>query len=950
MDVLQRVIVLIICFLGLKAEISGNIIPYKDSLMMKHYYDAGLKMYSEGFYSQALDSFKIAFKTGKKVYSENHPGLRNINNVMGIVYRNIGQYDKALEHFLFSEQSFRNDSSVNETALARIYNNIGNVYYNKFNYGTALEYYQRAANIFLGQADVNLTGVSDIQYSIANIHYELKDNEKALEIIDKYISRAYPKTKLYFLSLKAAVYQVMNRYKEAHDSYMEVIKYAKDLYSQDDLNVAFEYLNFATFLIANSNFNEAGEVLDKVIKIIKNKKLTGGSIVALYHQIKGTYYENLAVDTKDIDTFRKNKSKNLNEAIKCYEKGLKSLNFKITDSGQPVEGAVNTFSLTRSLNLLKNIADTYLQLAEIGERDNDENYKMMILNALHYYSLTSDLIQQARKEIYSESDKILLSELEELSFYKIVKIAFTAHQLTGEMSFAELAFKNAERLKASSVFDRLTDQLAKNRSLIPDSLLEIERILNYNITNLNEKLYNYPGNEQIDVRDKQKNDSMLFLMKRERENLNRYLESNYKEYYNLKYSDSAVNILEIQSKLNNDEVIIEYVLNTNDKTPELYSFFLTSNQYKFIKLPSGNDIEKLTETVFKFLSDKNYLFTKHEQILEYCLAAHKLYELLIRPFESEIKNRKLTIIADGILSYIPFDALLSELPDTSSAIQLTKLSYFILKNSVNYAYSASLLFSDFNKKKRNKNKKLLAIAPEYNNDTIKYQGETYILPALPGTIKEVELISKIIGSVTITGSDATEQNFRKNYKDFDILHLAMHAFINDSLPAFSCLAFAQSNEQENNRWLNTADIYNLDLNARLAVLSACNTGTGKLKKGEGIISLARGFTYAGCPSIIMTLWEAEDLAGTKIMNSFYKNLKKGNPKDKALRNAKLEYLENATPHTAHPHFWIGYVSIGDPSPIFRSYDFYLFLILIFSLLGIITDQLIRLKKNTNRQD
>lgn len=90
------------------------------------------------------------------------------------------------------------------------------------------------------------------------------------------------------------------------------------------------------------------------------------------------------------------------------------------------------------------------------------------------------------------------------------------------------------------------------------------------------------------------------------------------------------------------------------------------------------------------------------------------------------------------------------------------------------------------------------------------------------------------------------------------------------MPAFSRFAFTQNEETEinNDGWLNTADIYNLELNARLTVLSACNTGSGNLRKGEGVMSLARGFLYAGCPSIIMSLWEVEDNAGTEIMHSF----------------------------------------------------------------------------------
>jgi CHAT domain-containing protein len=220
------------------------------------------------------------------------------------------------------------------------------------------------------------------------------------------------------------------------------------------------------------------------------------------------------------------------------------------------------------------------------------------------------------------------------------------------------------------------------------------------------------------------------------------------------------------------------------------------------------------------------------------------------------------------------------------------------------------------------------------------------LVPLAGTQKEVSRISRLVNTTVYTGLEATEENFRKDAEKYDILHLAMHAFINDSLPAFSSLAFAQTDSSDvlNNGLLNTSDIYNLKLQAALTVLSACNTGMGKLRKGEGIMSLARGFLYAGCPSIIMSLWEVEDNSGTEIISSFYKNLKRGKAKDEALRMAKLEYLENANSRMAHPHYWLGFVSIGDESPIYKSYDFYFFIVLILALTGVGIDQIIRIKK------
>ncbi len=115
----------------------------------------------------------------------------------------------------------------------------------------------------------------------------------------------------------------------------------------------------------------------------------------------------------------------------------------------------------------------------------------------------------------------------------------------------------------------------------------------------------------------------------------------------------------------------------------------------------------------------------------------------------------------------------------------------------------------------------------------------------------------------------------------------------------------------------------MNINAKLAVLSACNTGSGTLQKGEGVMSLARGFIMAGCPSIIMTLWALEDKSGLKIMTSFYKLFLKGKSSDYALWQAKLEYLENADKLKSHPYFWSGYVMIGNPVSMKKNTAYYL---------------------------
>jgi CHAT domain-containing protein len=918
----------------------------KDSILMENYYNAAMERYASGFYPEALDSFRYSYEIAKQILDNNHPNLRKINNALGITYRTIGQFDNAIKHFLLVEHSYLAAPEGYELAIARLYNNIGNVYYNKFSYVVALEYYQRAADI-MRQEEMNYEWIADIYYSIANIHYELHNNKKALEIINNYYSHAGMETKLYFFNLKSAVLQELNDIDGAYKSYNSAIEFAKKLYSKSDINVAFQYLNFAKFLISDSRFREAEEVMEKAYDIFIEKNIKEGLNLALYYKTMGIYYENINVETKNIDAFREQKSENLSNAIEYYKKGLEALNFNLTNLSEGKAGTYNCISQTQSLDFFKLIADTYVIMSELYKEDMKERYSESIYKALDYYKITSNLIQKARKDIYSEDSKIQLSELEETTFSKIIQTAYKAYMIKREHHIIEFAFQNAERQKASSIFDKLTDQLAKESSLIPDSLMNLGKTLNYSITSNSEKLYNLHKSNNADPAEINRIDSIIFRLKKQRDELNYYMENNYTGYYSLKYSNTAVHIVNIQNSLRNNEVIIEYVLNENDSVPELYSFCICKGCVEFKKLDISPTFLKSLEKTFRFLSNTEFMFTKNKQSKDFCIAAHNLYKDLIKPFENGIINKKLTIIPDGKLSYIPFDVLLTEIPDTSGFIQFQRLPYLIRKNTINYAYSANLLIN-YNRLTRNSKNRLLAFAPDYKSDTVTFEQGKLMLKPLPGIQDEVDLISQEIKTDVFKGKEATEMNFRNNYEDYDILHLAMHAFINDSLPAFSRFAFSQNIgvSRENDGWLNTADIYNLDLNSRLAVLSACNTGSGILRKGEGVMSLARGFIYAGCPSIIMTLWEVEDNAGTQIMTSFYRNLKKGKHTDVALRLAKIEYLENANSRMAHPHYWLSYVSIGNSSPLFISYDFYFFILLVIVIMAIITDQLIRLKKSS----
>ncbi|MEZ4688498.1 MAG: CHAT domain-containing protein [Bacteroidia bacterium] len=210
--------------------------------------------------------------------------------------------------------------------------------------------------------------------------------------------------------------------------------------------------------------------------------------------------------------------------------------------------------------------------------------------------------------------------------------------------------------------------------------------------------------------------------------------------------------------------------------------------------------------------------------------------------------------------------------------------------------------------------RLAGFAPDYNN-LAAHRGfpATRNLAPLTQNQPEVRQITSLTGGKNFMGIQATESAFKAHAGDYRLLHLAMHALVNDSLPLYSSLVFYHEGPASQDGRLYAYEIYNLPLQAELLVLSACQTGYGKQRDGEGVMSLAHAFHYAGCPNIVTSLWQADDQSTARLMELFYLELKSGKPKDKALQQARLNYL--AEGNQSHPFYWGAFVLVGDDAPV-----------------------------------
>lgn len=283
--------------------------------------------------------------------------------------------------------------------------------------------------------------------------------------------------------------------------------------------------------------------------------------------------------------------------------------------------------------------------------------------------------------------------------------------------------------------------------------------------------------------------------------------------------------------------------------------------------------------------------------------SHQLYKSLIEPCLTE-DTKYITFIPDGILSTIPIELLLTDPNDPTS--------YLVKKYAINYQYSAQLWVQSLTRKKRNDYVYDFAgFAPSFSGpiaDNVRNCSGTE-LGYLSCNQNEVQNISQKINYATsLTGLDASLNNFEKIASKARILHLATHSCFELDNPDLSRIYFTDD-------YYATADLALMNLDNELTVLSACNTGYGAILPGEGVMSLAKGFFQANCHSLLTSQWSIDDCVTPKILEKYYHHLLQGERKDRALQLAKIEFLEENPGLQQHPYFWAGLVQYGDCSPI-----------------------------------
>ncbi|MBL7826187.1 MAG: CHAT domain-containing protein, partial [Saprospiraceae bacterium] len=540
--------------------------------------------------------------------------------------------------------------------------------------------------------------------------------------------------------------------------------------------------------------------------------------------------------------------------------------------------------------------------------NDPENLK----SALSAYELAIAYQNRIKLRFADDLSKFQFNSYYNTTCESALQIAFELYRMFQTPEYAARAFSLSEQTKAVVLAEGLYKKQLKQVVGVPKELLEAERTAEVKIANFEMQLSETEDQEQlILIKDS------LFAARREKEALEYRVKTNFPAYADALYSWQATTKLEdVQNDLPEDAALITYFLGDHS----FCTFLIASDTFWMQEKPLPEEFITVLADFHHSISDWQYANDSSAVSGNVFLKnSHVLYQWLLQEPLAFTPAKRLFIVPDGRLGSMPFELLLTQAYQGSWIDR--DVPFLLKERTVSYRFSARKN-AQFNKNEgaygwggfglEGDDATLSAL-----NQPAGYTGLRNLGP-LPFADDEVLAVHNLLGGAFWLNQEATRENFVQNAEKFGILHLATHGVVDEQNALRTRLLFHQSSTGAD-PFVYAADLYNLQLTAGLSVLSACGSGTGSWQKGEGVMSLARAFAFAGCPSIVMSLWNISDQSTSDLMVDFYKHLKAGVEKDEALRLAKLEYLKRVSPEYAKPIYWAAFVPIGEMDALPSAY-------------------------------
>jgi CHAT domain-containing protein len=884
----------------------------------------GLASLKLGKYDSSLVWFEKARQIRIRALGENHPLVGAVYNNIGLLCKSRGDYEGAALNYrkAIVIKKITNDKTVYLNLL-----NLGELYGVRGQYATALSYYNQADSILqheapsVKMADLYLNSGA-MMYSLQGYHEAQDYFMKALRLYDSLLGENSEQSGKVYQNL-ANVYNGMDDRENERKSIEKALGILEPVYGYDHPEMAPLFNNLGMVYQSLGKFDLSFGYLAQARKI---------------YLLHGEEQPEKLVNTLTNIAATREMAGQTDSAIICYREAIEKLEnisggrhpylsyaynalaaiylgggkFEKADSMANLAILSNTSVDPGKTGLLESVLDpgyllqSILLKGIISWKSDKTSFRKAEV-AFEFFRKADSLLSLQRNFLFDTSDKITFAKNARLLAESSLECAASGQDDTLNDRLLSDAFKYAEKSKNLVLLQSLQEDQARHFSGIPDSVLKREEELRGNINALVHQIELDKGKNNTGVLE-----DRLFRDQKAYKSLVETMEKNYPVYHDLKYSDKVPEIPDLQNTIGKKSALLAYFV--SDRS--VYRFTILHNHCTLDR-HDVSDLEDLLTGMRKGIT----LRLNHV----YLDKADKLSQILIPGHLSEAVKR-LVIVPDGGLSLIPFEALIYKKPviNTGPGEWPFLIEKFVISYTPSLAIWAKLSGT---KEKKSIAASLIAFAPVFDKNREREENVRFniaevnrnafpFLEPLYATRDEVTDIGSLFLKKGLANdlrlySEATENNLiSADLRRYSTIHIATHGFVNEKNPGLSGLYFYPSHDSLFDNILYLSEIYKLKLNAELVVLSACETGLGKVAAGEGILGFSRAFLFAGARNLLLSLWKVNDASTTELMTRFYKfHLENGIPLAESLRFAKLTLIRN--PHTSHPYFWAPFVLNGN---------------------------------------
>jgi CHAT domain-containing protein/tetratricopeptide (TPR) repeat protein len=826
---------------------------WQDSLAFV-YHTLGVAAYIDGDLNKATEVTQQALLLRKKVLPEPHYETGRSYRNLGVFYKELGQWDAAAEHFKGAAETF---NGLDSADVADAYRELALVYYQQGDFDRSVQSLELATQKARSFGD---------EYTLLSCFLEFGNILPEKELFQPAIDSLLKAEKMLagydpgwehavcFTNL-ALNYSALEQYERSIDYGEQAIVLWAAMEAPWEWATTLN--NQGVTLMHSRQYAKAETVLLEGQKVASDNDLP--LILSQSYDNLGELYFLQNQNDKALEYFHK--------AVMIHMKETSNRAVLTNPSAKDLTNVVVKKAL------LNDLSDKGKALLAVYKAGKDAEY---VKAALETYKLCDHLTDLLRREHTVKSSKIFWRE-------KVVPIYEKAIEAAYLLNDYESAFFFFEKSRAVMLLDAMLNAEALN-TINDEQLKTEENRLRTALIDARQRL------DEANADERGKILSELVDLNDQFEALTKKLSEQFPNYHNVKYATEVVSLHNLQQQ-QAGSTLIHYFLGEE----HTWMLAVSSEKNPVLKQIGRTELtQKLVKDYLQFFANA---FAIANDPQGYAVAASKLYEYLLAPAEAGAAA-ELIIVPDGILGFLPFEALLTAPVDHGD---LGRMPYLILERSVRLTFSATVL--EQQSKERSGNGKLLAFAP--------FSGDNGFgdYPGLPFSADELSQIQTTVAGKYLIGKKASKSSFEAKMNKYSVLHLSTHAEANQA-GGQPLIAFADT-------VLFLNELYSMSIPAKLIVLSACETNIGEVKSGEGIFSLSRGFAYAGANSTIASLWNVNAASTGQIFPVFYKSLSNGAPKSRALRKAKLDYLnsEKGNGHIKTPYDWAGFALMGNDENI-----------------------------------